>query len=125
MNNEAPHTHNTHSQHTQPPSLSLPLSSPPQLLHLSKPINTMVSTKAEAEALSMEELTTELTSRGLPTEGLKVSLPPCSVVVFLWSCIFLGGEVVIALSLPPDSKPKHNNTPTALHTLHSPARTHH
>lgn len=32
----------------------------------------MVSTKAEAEALSVEELKTELTSRGLPTEGLKV-----------------------------------------------------
>ncbi|CAM9627007.1 unnamed protein product [Scytosiphon promiscuus] len=31
----------------------------------------MVSTKAEAEALTVEELTTELTSRGIPTEGLK------------------------------------------------------
>lgn len=38
-----------------------------------KPTSTqMVSTKAEAEALSVEELKTELTSRGLPTEGLKV-----------------------------------------------------
>lgn len=31
-----------------------------------------ITTKAEAEALTVEELKTELTGRGLPTEGLKV-----------------------------------------------------
>lgn len=33
-----------------------------------------ITTKAEAEALTVEELKTELTSRGLPTEGLKVKI---------------------------------------------------
>lgn len=74
-------------QHKHPPQPSSPPPppplSPPQLFsssfHLQ--LDTMVSTKAEAEALSVEELTTELTSRGLPTEGLKVSwlLDRCSL----------------------------------------------
>lgn len=41
-----------------------------------------VTNKAEAEALSVEELKTELESRGLPTEGLKVGLSALRIVSF-------------------------------------------
>lgn len=103
----------THSSHLHPLSL-LPF--PSRLVYLSKPINTMVSTKAEAEALSLEELTTELTSRGLPTEGLKVS--PRHFIyfcfAFFWSWFFLAWG-----SVSPDSKP--NTTlgplPSPVHAL--------
>lgn len=44
----------------------------PLRLHLLILWTMAITTKAEAEALTVEELKTELTSRGLPTEGLKV-----------------------------------------------------
>lgn len=84
----------------------------------------MVSTKAEAEALSMEELTTELTSRGLPTEGLKVS-PPLFCLRDFFGAGFLGsfgrgGRRDRSFSRFK-TKPKHTPThqPAALASSHS------
>lgn len=45
-----------------------------------------VTTKAEAEVLTAEELKTELESRGLPTEGPKVGLEDLSAPTLFPSC---------------------------------------
>lgn len=78
------------TDHTYPiiSAPSIPLLLSPRLFPLLHPTHTMVSTKSEAEALSMEELTTELKSRGLQTEGLKVSpkkkASSCSLCCLFW-----------------------------------------
>lgn len=66
----APHTHT----HLPLPLLSFSLlfPSPPFLSPPTFHLNMPITTKAEAEALTVVELKTELEARGLATEGIKV-----------------------------------------------------
>lgn len=64
-------SHHRTSNRLPSPLSTHPTASRSPLLHQTMP----VTTKTEAEALTVAELKTELESRGLPTEGLKVQSP--------------------------------------------------
>lgn len=98
----------THTPRASPPSLSYP----PPPLPLPHPIHTMVSTKAEAEALTIEELTTELKSRGLPSEGLKVSHAPTSALDFVFCANGVAPFSVSNKAQHVPAEQQRNNTPT-------------